>query len=223
VPLQVEHIQPRAAGGSNRVSNLTLACQPCNQNKGSRPIAEFLKGKPDRLKRIQAQAKAPLKDAAAVNASRWALVNRLKEQMPVTTGSGGRTKFNRTQQHYAKDHWIDAACVGESGKRVSIRTGMKPLVITSKGRGRHQVVRTDKFGFPRGKAGRIKRVHGFSTGDLVRLYQPRGKYAGTYTARLSGIRATGQFDIRTPTVTITASYKNFRLIQPNDGFAYATH
>lgn len=30
VPLQIEHIEPRSKGGSNRVSNLTLACEPCN-------------------------------------------------------------------------------------------------------------------------------------------------------------------------------------------------
>jgi hypothetical protein len=102
-------------------------------------VAEFLKGQPDVLKRIQAQAKAPLKDAAAVNASRWVLVNRLKAWLPVTTGSGGRTKFNRTRQGFEKDHWIDAVCVAESGERVSIRDGMKPLVITAKGRGTHQV------------------------------------------------------------------------------------
>lgn len=35
VPLQVEHILPKARGGSNRVSNLTLACEPCNQAKGA--------------------------------------------------------------------------------------------------------------------------------------------------------------------------------------------
>lgn len=222
VPLQVEHIQPKANGGSNRVSNLTLACQPCNQKKGSRPIAEFLKDKPDHLKKIQAQARAPLKDAAAVNATRWAIGNRLKAWLPVEFGSGGRTKYNRTQQGYAKDHWIDAACVGESGERVSIREGAKPLVMTAKGRGTHQVVRTDRFGFPRGKAGRIKRVHGFSTGDIVKLVQPAGKYAGTYIARLAGIRVTGMLDIKTTVGSITANWKNFTLIQRNDGFDYAT-
>lgn len=222
VPLQIDHIHPKAAGGSNRVSNLTLACQPCNQRKGSQPIAEFLKGKPDLLKRIQAQAKAPLKDAAAVNAARWALVNRLKVEWPVSTGSGGRTKFNRTRQGFKKDHWIDAACVGESGERVSIPEGMKPLVMTAKGRGTHKVVRTDKFGFPRGKAGRIKRIHGFSTGDTVRLSMPKGQYAGIYVARLAGIRATGTLDIKTPTGTISASWKHCQLIQRNDGFDYAT-
>src|SRR5574343_1226351 len=134
VPLQVEHIHPKALWGSNRVSNLTLACQPCNQKKGSKPVAEFLKGKPDVLKRIQSQAKAPLKDAAAVNAARWALGNRLKARWPVTCWSGGRTKFDRTRQGYEKDHWIDAVCVAESGELVSIPDGMKPLAITAKGR-----------------------------------------------------------------------------------------
>ena len=33
VPLQIEHIQPKARGGSDRVSNLTLACGPCNQKR----------------------------------------------------------------------------------------------------------------------------------------------------------------------------------------------
>lgn len=105
---------------------------------------------------------------------------------------------------------------------MTIREGMKPLTITAKGRGTHQVVRTDKFGFPRGKAGRVKRIHGFSTGDLVKLVQPKGKYAGTHAGRLAGIRATGTLDIKTPSGSVSASYKNFMLIQRNDGFDYAT-
>jgi 5-methylcytosine-specific restriction endonuclease McrA len=34
VPWQVEHIVPKIRGGSNRVSNLTMACKPCNDAKG---------------------------------------------------------------------------------------------------------------------------------------------------------------------------------------------
>src|SRR5260370_5765584 len=36
VPLQVEHITPKGRGGSNRVSNLTIACKPCNLAKCTR-------------------------------------------------------------------------------------------------------------------------------------------------------------------------------------------
>jgi 5-methylcytosine-specific restriction endonuclease McrA len=76
--LEVEHLIPRSKGGSNRVSNLAIACHPCNQAKGNQGIKDFLSGKPDILKRILSQAKKPLADAAAVNTTRWALLERLK-------------------------------------------------------------------------------------------------------------------------------------------------
>jgi hypothetical protein len=90
-PLQIEHIHPRANGGTNRVSNLCLACEPCNKTKGTQDIKVFLAKKPDLLKRLLAQAKAPLKDVAAVNSTRWLLFERLKALgLPVECGSGGR-------------------------------------------------------------------------------------------------------------------------------------
>ena len=41
VPLQIEHIVPKVRHGSNRVSNLTIACKPCNDAKGTRTAEEF--------------------------------------------------------------------------------------------------------------------------------------------------------------------------------------
>jgi 5-methylcytosine-specific restriction endonuclease McrA len=112
LPLQVEHIQARANGGTNRVSNLCLACEKCNLAKGTLDIAAFLKKKPEVLKKILAQAKAPLKDATAVNATRWKLFETLKSTgLPVECGSGGRTKFNRVSRGLEKTHWLDAANV----------------------------------------------------------------------------------------------------------------
>ncbi len=69
VPLQIEHIHPQSRGGTNRISNLTLACQSCNRAKGNREIQEFLQRRPERLKLILSQARTPLKDAAAVNST----------------------------------------------------------------------------------------------------------------------------------------------------------
>jgi 5-methylcytosine-specific restriction endonuclease McrA len=92
IPLQVEHITPRARGGSDRVSNLTLACERCNRAKGAQTATEF--GHPG----IQAKARQPLKDAAAANATRWALYERLLATgLAVEVGTGGRTKYNRTR------------------------------------------------------------------------------------------------------------------------------
>jgi hypothetical protein len=91
VPLEVEHIHPKAKGGTNRVSNLCIACNPCNTKKGCSDIAVFLKDKPDLLRKIETQAKHPLKDATAVNATRWALFEKLKAiGLLVEVGSGGR-------------------------------------------------------------------------------------------------------------------------------------
>ena len=114
IPLNIDHIQPRSNGGSDRVSNLTLACVRCNQQKGSREIGEFLAHDPQRLARIEAQRKAPLKDAAAVNATRWALFNSLETTgLPVEASTGGRTRWNRQRHDIPKTHALDAACVGQ--------------------------------------------------------------------------------------------------------------
>ena len=85
VPLQMEHIHAKARGGSNRVSNLTLACGPCNAKKAAQDIRTFLAQDPVRLARILKQAKASLQDAAVVNATRWALSRALKRRARACT------------------------------------------------------------------------------------------------------------------------------------------
>ena len=148
--LEIEHINPRSKGGSNRVSNLCLACVPCNQKKGNKDIRDFLKDKPDLLKRILSQAKSPLADTAAVNATRWSLHENLKKTgLPVEVGTGGRTKYNRTIQGLEKTHYWDAACVGLSTPEQLITTGVKPLLIAAKGHGTRSSCRTNKYGFVR--------------------------------------------------------------------------
>ncbi|MDJ0743827.1 MAG: HNH endonuclease, partial [Xenococcaceae cyanobacterium MO_167.B27] len=54
----VEHTLPKSKGGSNRVSNLAIACVPCNQAKSNLDIQEFLADKPSILKRVLIQAPA---------------------------------------------------------------------------------------------------------------------------------------------------------------------
>jgi 5-methylcytosine-specific restriction endonuclease McrA len=220
VPLQIEHIQPKSRGGTDRVSNLCLACEACNQKKASKPIEVFLKGKPELLRKIQAQAKRPLHDAAAVNTTRLFIVEELRKlNLPVTAASGGRTKFNRCTQGYAKSHWTDAACVGETGAKVDLGCVKSVLLIQAKGRGSRQMCLSGRFGFPRTKAKSVKRVHGFQTGDRVCLLQPSGKYAGTHEGEVS-VRATGKFDIKAGQLKITAPHSRFTLISRFDGYRY---
>ncbi|MBS3953594.1 MAG: HNH endonuclease [Methylomicrobium sp.] len=223
VPLQVEHVKARANGGSNNVSNLTLACEPCNSKKGTKDIAVFLQKKPDVLKRIMAQIKKPLTDAAAVNTTRNKLFTELlKTGLPVETGTGAQTKFNRTRLNYPKAHWIDAACVGDSATTVTLNPELKPLLIKATGHGTRQMVSMDKYGFPRTQAKSGKMVNGIQTGDLVKIIQPKGKYVGRYVARVSSIKTVNQYlSIPVNGVPVGFPSKLATLIQKADGYAYA--
>ena len=221
-PLEIEHINPRSKGGSNRVSNLCLACNPCNQKKGNQDIKDFLKGKPDLLKRILSQAKRPLADTAAVNATRWNLYENLKKTgLPVEVGTGGRTKYNRTIRGLEKTHYWDAACVGASTPEQLITAGIKPLLIAAKGHGTRQQCRTDKFGFPVCYCSRTKFHKGFQTGDIVKAVVTSGKKIGTYLGRVA-TRATGSFNISTPDGLVQGiSHKYSKHIHKKDGYSYA--
>lgn len=217
VPLQIEHLVPKARGGSDRVSNLTLACGPCNQRKGDRTAAEF--GYPQ----LMVQAKQPLKDAAVVNSVRWALWRGLNAfGLPFEAGTGGRTKYNRTRLHWPKAHWRDAACVGAStpdGLRSAVAS---VLVMTCKGHGSRQMCRTDKYGFPSRHIPRQKRHFGFRTSDLVKAVMPGGKYRGRHVGRVA-IRTSGSFNIATATGTVAGiHYRHCRIVQRADGYTYAT-
>ncbi len=215
VPLQVEHIVPKARGGSNRVSNLTLACAPCNQRKGEKTAAEF--GYPD----VQAQAKKPLRDAAAVNTTRWALSERLQATgLPVETGTGGRTKWNRTTRQLPKTHWLDAACVGASTPEQLHVAEVRPLLIMATGRQRRQMCLMDAYGFPRTKGKGKSTVQGFRTGDMPKAIIPTGTKAGTYVGRVA-VRETGSFTITTSAGTIQGlNAKYFTAIHRMDGYSY---
>ena len=217
-PLQVEHIHPKAKGGSNRISNLALACEPCNTKKGTQDIKVFLAKKPDVLKRILAQAKRPLKDAAAVNSTRWALFNALKSTgLPVTTGSGGRTKFNRTRLGLSKSHWLDAACVAEVDT-LKVLTS-KPLLIKATGHGTRQMCRTDKYGFPSRYVPQFKFVKGFQTGDIVKAVVNTGKKVGEYLGRVA-VRTSGSFNISASELVQGINHKYCQVIHKKDGYSY---
>ncbi len=212
VPLQVEHIISKARGGSNRVANLTLACGPCNQKKGTQTAAEF--GFPQ----VQAQAKQPLKDAAAVNTTRWALYEALKTTgLPVERGTGGRTKYNRTRLGIAKSHWGDAACVGASTPDTLAVASQQTLQIKAVGHGSRQMCRTDAYGFPSRHLCRATTFLGFATGDIVEARIPTGKHAGAHTGRVT-IRQRASFRLNGRDV----HPKYLTVIHKKDGYAYST-
>jgi hypothetical protein len=223
VPLEIDHIVPRSRSGSDRVNNLTLSCHQCNQKKGNMPVEQFLADKPDKLKQIKQRCLIPLKSASDVNSTRYAIGNELKRLgLPVLFWTGGMTKFNRCSNNYPKEHWIDAACVGETGRKVDIGKIKNPLFIKAVGRGSRQVQANDKHGFPklkkdgsRYKPKKAKRINGFQTGDIVKVAKKDGR---SFISRMT-IKASGYFYLVDKKVCFTA--KECSLIQRNDGFSYS--
>ena len=217
VPLEIEHIRPKSRGGSNRIHNLTLACHQCNKKKGNQTASEF--GHP----RLEAQAKEPLslKDAAAVNSTRWALYSSLDAfGLPVEVGTGGLTKWNRTQRDLPKTHWLDAACIGASTPKVLNVIGVTTLVIKAMGHGTRQICQTDAFGFPRAYRARRKYYFGMKTGDIVKAIIPKGKHVGTWIGRVV-VKASGWFKLFIDQKRTSVNYKYCTRIWAADGYDYA--
>jgi hypothetical protein len=215
VPFELDHLQPRSRGGSNRVSKLVLSCHACNQAKGKQTAAEF--GHPQ----VEARAKAPLKDAAAVNATRYKLVEALRVfGLPIGLWTGGRTRWNRARFGVQKTHALDALCVGELAG-VQGRT-RKTLTIRATGRGQHCRTNFTKHGFPSSYLRRQKQVRGFKTGDRVRAVVPASlTTGGTHVGRVQ-VRQSGSFDIQTREREVAGvNAKYCCLVQRADGYAYA--
>ena len=156
-----------------------------------------------------------------MNSTRWALFNEPKASgLAVETGSGGRTKFDRTRLGIPKTHALDAACVGVVG---DVRRPAQPtLSVKCAGRGSRQRTRVCPSGFPVGDLMRSKSVHGFRTGDRVVASVPaRSKRVGEYAGRVA-IRASGSFNIQTTQGVVQGiSRKHCRVVQRADGYGYS--
>ncbi|MCC3443726.1 MULTISPECIES: RNA-guided endonuclease IscB [unclassified Microcoleus] len=222
VPLEVEHIHPKSKGGSDRVSNLTLACHTCNQAKGDQDVRDFLSGKPDLLNQILQQVKQPLKDAAAVNSTRFAIVRVAKTLCEkVNCWTGGRTKFNRCSQGLEKSHSIDAACVGASGESIKLKTN-QPLIVMCKGHGNRQARRVNASGFP--AVHNAKEVfHHVTAGDIVKVFISKDRKkvkAGIYTTRVKTPTKKGCEVLIDGNRISLKNMNDITFVHRNDGYGY---
>lgn len=230
--LEVEHVHPRSKGGSNSVKNLVIACRSCNEAKSNQLLPDWEKGlgksKLDKaravgIKKVLKGKWVGLKDAAAVNATRNALLSQIlffaKDEKSVYTGTGAMTKFNRKQQGMPKHHALDAVCVGEVNHPI-VNWQQPVLGIQCTGRGSYQRTRLNKYGFPRGYLMRQKAVHGFQTGDRVKAIVLSGKKKGAYAGRVA-VRASGSFNIQSPDGLVQGiSHKHCTLIQRGSGYGF---
>ena len=235
VPLEKEHVVKKGSG-SNALYNLVLSCRSCNEKKGNKSVKVFLKDRPDRYKLVMQHAKKPMRGAGIMNAMRYQLVNKLSMLGDVECYKGKQTFDNRNRMGYDKEHWIDAACVGDDNWWVTIPKDMKPMIMTAKGRGNRQMIAVDKYGFQRknskGELVRAKapqkEVHGFRNNDYCKVELNGYTYYGNVS-----IRSNGQFILKMGKDKemivkneivfrnkVECSYKYFTLLQHADGFNY---
>lgn len=107
VRFEVEHLTPKARGGSDRIINLGWSCHDCNEKKGTMTCEEF--GHPE----VRAEAEAGMKHAAHMSIMRWKLYERLKavygDKLHMTYGSV--TSYCRNKTGLQKTHVNDARCI----------------------------------------------------------------------------------------------------------------
>ena len=179
-PLEVEHIIPKSRGGSNQVSNLVIACVPCNKKKNAQTATEF--GHP----KIQARAKKTLKATAFMNT----VSKRIVEILNCDKTYGYITKHNRTKRELEKTHINDAFIIaeGERQKRTKpyickqVRRNNRRLQTNRKGfkpsirKQRYKIQPNDLVKFN----DTLCRVKGmFNYGNWVRMVTNAGKIVNT--------------------------------------------
>ena len=238
VPLEVEHVTPKnpkhGLKGTDRVSNLAIACTICNKDKGNKQPEEWLvelkqskkaidQHRAENLLKVFAKLKVPLKDVAMMNATRWRLFERLKATgLPVECGTGARTKKQRIEHELPKTHYYDACCIGASTP-IDIQFAQKYVVVWfAIGRGTRKMCNTDKYGFPKSHRIAKKQFFGFQTGDIVAANIPKGKYEGQFVGRVA-VRFSGYFDIKSGTGKRACqgiSWRYMQVLQRNTGWQY---
>ena len=215
---EIDHVIPRAQGGTNSVHNLTPACRACNEKKSNQTLKEF--GKTMNKDYSHLEPKKLPKDAAIVQSARNYMVREITKLVAdITLHDAWMTKYNRDQLGLPKQHYYDALSVGEIPSKFNFLTD-KILVVSAKGRGSRQMCRVDKYGFPRTAAKASKSVEGFQTGDMVKAVVSNGLKAVEYLGRVT-VRSTGRLNIKTKSgLTKDIGYKYCHLIQRGDGYTY---
>lgn len=215
---EIDHIVPRANGGTNSTFNLTPACRSCNQMKSNLSLKEFGKLMGKDFSKLEPK-KLP-KDAAIVQLARNYMIREITKLVSNTTlHDAWLTKYNRDQLGLPKEHYYDALSVGEVPTKFNFLTD-KVLTISAKGRGKRQMCKVDKYGFPKTAAKASKLVEGFQTGDIVKAVVSNGLKAVEYLGRVA-VRSTGRLNIKTKSgLTKDIGYKYCRLIQRGDGYSY---
>lgn len=214
---EIDHVIPKAKGGTNSSYNLVASCRACNKKKSNKTLKEF--GKIMNKDYSHLKPKRLPKDAAIVQIARNYMVKEITKLVSnTTTYDAWLTKYNRDSLGLPKQHYYDALSVGNVANYKFLTD--KILIISAKGRGSRQMCSMNKYGFPRTSAKASKSVNGFQTGDIVKAIVTKGSKQGEYLGRVA-VRASGYFDIQTKTKTIQGiGFEYCHIVQRSNGYSY---
>ena len=188
---EVEHMIPKAKGGSNRIDNLALSCHSCNQKKGTLTAEEFIKQTlpaekvAKKLKQLSKE-KRLFKYMAHMNATRWTLYDAINDKYPnVKMTYGYITKYNRIQAGLPKAHHIDAKCITGFAQVPSFDTTVVKMKMRRHNRQLHRA--TFSKGHVRKAASLPTVMFGFRLYDIV-MYNNHRYY-------IKGRRSNGSFTL----------------------------
>ena len=215
---EIDHVVPRANGGTDSRYNLVASCRACNQTKSNLSLKDFGKLVGKDFSKLEPK-KLP-KDASIVQSARNYMVKEITKLVSDTTlHDSWLTKYNRDELGLPKEHYYDALSVGEVPAKFNFLTD-KVLQISAKGRGSRQMCRMDKYGFPRTSAKASKFVEGFQTGDIVKAVVTEGSKQGEYLGKVA-VRSSGYFNIQTKTQVVQGiGFEYCHIIQRGDGYSY---
>ncbi|MFQ6121158.1 MAG: RNA-guided endonuclease IscB, partial [Methanosarcinales archaeon] len=207
--LEVEHVIPKSRGGTDRVDNLVIACKTCNMQKGNKTAEEF------GFKNIQKRANKhkEFKYSALAQSYKNYLLQELSKQWKVKKTYGAYTKFYRKQLGLDKSQVNDAIAIVSKGNPVEIPDTYLLERQIKKRQPVHRLWNENKKGKSIVKTSADREVFGFKLWDKVRAYHSK---KGLITGYITGLRATGSFEIRTLERDMLAggiTYKKLELIE----------
>ncbi len=235
--LQIEHIHPSSKDGSDKISNLTIACRECNKAKDSMTLAQWEKvlcqnpneinlrrlknipalKKQSRLKKgFQYSALTPVakrRGEAAFQSYKNYLLAELGKDFKVGITYGAKTKYHRIQLSLPKTQINDALCIASEGEPFSIPS-YYILEKQVKKRYPHDYISPPKKGQQIVKYKREKKMFSFQLWGKVNCNHPKlGKVVGY----IQGRRTSGSFAIASLDGNLLIggiSYKKLTLKQP---------
>ncbi|MCL6477073.1 MAG: HNH endonuclease [Peptococcaceae bacterium] len=219
--LEVDHVIPRIRRGSDRISNLVIACKTCNWEKGSKTAEEY--GFPD-IQKEAAKFRA-FRYSALTQSYKWALWRALsdlcsKHNVILEATFGYQTKARRLELKLPKAQAIDAMVIAAGDREFSLPP---EYLVERRIKARlpyHRYSNENKKGKTCVKTPAVREVFGFKLWDKVSFTDKSGEKVTGY---ITGLRERGSFEISDLEGRVLADkdYKKLTFIARKQGNSWA--